>query len=104
MFSKLLSLPKKVRKFLLEMRNLKLIRSSDLFDEDWYLSHGPDVADAKIDPVKHYLYHGGFESRDPGPNFCSKAYLDDYLDVKKAHINPLVHYLVFGRRRVAESN
>ena len=52
--------------------DLWLLRSSGLFDKDWYLAKNPDVANAKVDPVSHYLHHGGFEGRDPGPNFSSK--------------------------------
>jgi FkbM family methyltransferase len=78
--------------------DLKLIRSSNLFDPDWYLSHNPDVADAGVDPLIHYLKHGGFEGRDPGPNFSSSWYLDTYKDVKEAGLNPLVHFLKYGRQ------
>jgi len=76
---------------------LALIRSSGLFDKTWYLNNNPDVTQANVDPVLHYLLHGGFEGRDPGPNFSSAWYLDTYEDVKKACINPLVHYLKIGR-------
>jgi glycosyltransferase involved in cell wall biosynthesis/uncharacterized coiled-coil protein SlyX len=77
--------------------DLALIRSSGLFDKTWYLTHNPDVTQAKVDPLLHYLRYGGFEGRDPGPNFSSAWYLEAYEDVKKAGINPLVHYLKQGR-------
>jgi hypothetical protein len=76
---------------------MALIRSSGLFDEAWYLNHNLDVAQAKVDPVRHYLLFGGFEGRDPSPKFSSSFYLKTYEDVKKAGINPLVHYLKCGR-------
>lgn len=72
---------------------VNLIRSSRLFDEDWYLKTYPDVARAEIDPALHYLKFGGFESRNPGPNFDSKSYLALNQDAKKANINPLLHYI-----------
>jgi SAM-dependent methyltransferase len=78
------------------LRNLFLVRSSGLFDRSWYLSNNPDVAQAKVNPLIHYLRNGGVEGRDPGPNFSSKWYLDTYADVRKAGINPLVHYLKYG--------
>jgi hypothetical protein len=78
-------------------RDLSLIRSSGLFDGDLYLANNPDVAQARVDPLLHYLRYGGFEGRDPGPSFCSAWYLDTYEDVMKAGINPLVHYLKYGR-------
>ncbi len=88
---------KKIRRNRKFEEDLALIRSSGLFDEDWYLANNPDVAQAKMDPLLHYLCHGGFEGRDPGPNFCTDCYLDTYEDVKTARINPLVHYLKYGR-------
>ena len=76
---------------------MALVRSSGLFDENWYLVNNPDVAQAKAYPLLHYLRHGGFESRDPGPQFSSRWYLDTYQDVQKAGLNPLLHYLKYGR-------
>ncbi len=88
---------KKVLRFWREPRQLKLIRDSGLFDETWYLSEYPDVAQAKIAPALHYLRYGGFEGRDPSLKFSSAFYLDTYLDVKAARLNPLVHYLLYGK-------
>ena len=77
--------------------DLSLIRSSGLFDEAWYLAGNPDIANSKIDPARHYLLSGGFDKRDPNPDFCSDWYLNTYEDVKIYGINPLVHYLKYGR-------
>ena len=77
-------------------RDLSLISSSNLFDKNWYLANNPDIAQSRMDPVFHYLCYGGFEGRDPGPNFHSAWYLDAYEDIKKAGINPLAHYLKYG--------
>lgn len=76
---------------------LRLIKNSALFDEDWYLSKYPDVAQAGINPIRHYLLFGGSEGRDPGPNFNCTWYLEMNSDVKTAGINPLVHYLLYGQ-------
>ena len=78
--------------------DLMLMRSSSLFDEAWYLTKNPDVALAKIDPMRHYLLFGGLEGRDPSLHFCSAWYLTRYEDVNKAGINPLVHYLKYGKK------
>ncbi len=80
------------------IRDLWLIRKSGYFDREWYLARNPDVAKSGMDPARHYLMHGGFEGRDPGPKFSSQWYLDKYPDVRAAGINPLVHYLRFGQR------
>ena len=81
---------------LIYFRDLALLRASALFDKGWYLGHNPDVAQAKQDPALHYLRFGGFEGRDPGPNFSGAGYLNKYSDVKRAGLNPLVHYLKYG--------
>lgn len=98
MFNSLLSLYDRIQGFWREPRYLKLIRDSVLFDDAWYIAQNPDVAQANIDPALHYLRHGWFEGRDPGPKFSSDFYLDTYADVKAARINPLVHYLLYGEK------
>jgi hypothetical protein len=79
-------------------RHLELLRSSNLFDEAWYLANNPDIAVSGVDPMTHYLATGWKEGRDPGPKFYTAWYLDSYDDVKQAGINPLVHYLKFGKQ------
>jgi len=94
----------KVRMLQKIKKDLTLMRSSGLFDAAWYLAHYPEIARAKVDPLFHYLHAGGFEGRDPGPNFSSAWYLEEYEDVKKAGINPLVHYLKQGREEGRHPN
>ncbi len=93
----------KARRYREQRRDLDLIRKSGLFDEGWYLANNPDVARAQVDPLLHYLNYGGFEGRDPSPNFNNRGYLEAYDDVKKAGINPLVHYLKYGREEGREA-
>ena len=63
-----------------------------LFDGDWYFKQRPDVAEAGINPLLHYLAYG--EGADPHPLFDTKWYLKQRPDVARANRNPLVHYLV----------
>ncbi len=79
-------------------RRYQAIAASPLFDEEWYLANNPDVANAKLDPVLHYLRHGGKEARAPGPLFDSEAYLQINSDVAAAGANPLLHYILYGNR------
>ena len=65
-----------------------LLRSSGLFDEVWYLEQNPDIAQAKVDPVLHYLLYGGFKGRNPGLDFDGNWYLDTYEDVKEGRDQP----------------
>ena len=69
---------------------------SGLFDQEWYLTRNPDVAQAGVDPMEHYLLSGGLEGRDPSSWFDSKWYLTQNPDVAKAGMNPLIHYLGWG--------
>lgn len=81
-------------------RHSQLIQESDLFDAEWYLAAYPDVRQAEQyskAPHMHYLHHGGFEGRNPCPEFDSAYYLKQYPDVAEAGTNPLVHYLQHGR-------
>jgi glycosyltransferase involved in cell wall biosynthesis len=74
-----------------------MIAGSGLFDKDWYLSENPDVGEAGVDPVEHYLSWGGFEGRDPSPLFDSDQYLLQNPDVAKSGVNPLLHYVRWGK-------
>jgi len=62
-----------------------------LFDETFYLSKYPDVKDAKIEPLLHYLKHGSKEGRLPhplfDPNYYRKKNLNNNFDIE-----PLIHY------------
>ena len=73
--------------------DLRLVCSSGLYDQAWYVAINPDVAMAGVDPLIQYLCNGGFEGCDPRLNFCSSWYLDAYIDVIRNGANPLVHYL-----------
>ena len=86
---------RKIITFFRQLQDLYLIATSSFFDKTWYLENNTDVEKR---PCLHYSRHGGFEGRDPGPNFSSKWYLDTNQDVKQAGINPLVHYLKYGQR------
>ncbi|MFH1556200.1 MAG: hypothetical protein ABII76_15265 [Pseudomonadota bacterium] len=77
--------------------DLRLLRSSRLFDPKWYLEQYPDIARMKVDPVRHYLLHGAGEGRDPGPFFSTSDYYALHRDLRREGQNPLVHYLRSGK-------
>jgi glycosyltransferase involved in cell wall biosynthesis/SAM-dependent methyltransferase len=101
---KLSSLLKKPGYYLKERANLRLIRKSGFFNQAWYLKNNPDIARSSIDPALHYLRFGGYEGRDPGPDFSSAWYLSEYPDVQEAGVNPLIHFLKYGRKEGLESH
>jgi hypothetical protein len=82
---------------LTQNRHLHAIRTSPLFDAQWYLQQHPDVAQQGWDPAKHYLKHGAREGRNPSPRFDTRWYLTAYPDVAQKGMNPLVHYLWHGK-------
>ncbi len=80
-----------------EKRLVNLLRDSGLFDEAWYLAEYPDVAEAGIDPIQHYLRYGASEGRNPSSKFDTAFYLTTNPDIVQAEVNPLVHYLRYGK-------
>lgn len=77
-------------------RQKLLIDASGLFDRSWYLSEYPDIRDAGVDPVRHYLKFGAREGRNPSCKFNTHFYLEGNPDVKASGFNPLVHYILHG--------
>ena len=85
-----------IRHGLQTLSGLQAIEASELFDRRYYLEHYPDVRASGVDPVLHYLLHGGVEGRIPTPNFDGAMYLERNPDVRRSGANPLVHYLRYG--------
>jgi O-antigen biosynthesis protein len=78
-------------------QDIEIIAQSGLFDHEWYLKQYPDIAELKIDPVKHYLRYGAAEGRDPNSEFSTWGYLDTYPDVATHGANPFIHYIQYGK-------
>lgn len=76
-----------------------LIQKSKLFSVNWYKMNYPDIALSGDNPLMHYILHGGYEGRDPGPNFTSSGYTHLYLQEYPEIINPLAHYLTVGHKK-----
>ena len=76
---------------------INLIKKSELFDEKYYFDLNPNIKEAGINAIEHYLLQGWIEGCDPGPNFSTNAYLELNPDIKQAKINPLIHYIEHGR-------
>ena len=70
-----------------------------LFAAAAYLDQHPDVADAGMSPLLHYVQHGWREGRNPHPLFPNDWYLARNPDVAAdGSINALDHYLQHGWR------
>lgn len=72
-----------------------VIRSSNLFDADWYQNQY--TLNGK-NPAWHYLTTGWELGYDPSPEFQTRAYLANYPDVISSRLNPLVHYELYGKK------
>ena len=72
------------------------LEKTPLFDSEWYLAHYPDVAEAGLDPLQHYIDHGVAEGRNPNSYFDTAWYVKTYPDVAAAGMNPLLHYIEHG--------
>src|SRR5262249_35985415 len=55
-----------------------------------------DVLEAGVNPLFHFIEHGGQEGRNPHPFFSSSDYLAANPDVAAAGANPLIHYVTSG--------
>ncbi len=80
-----------------EREDIGLLRSSPLFDAEWYATQYPAAAAMGMDPARHYLHIGAFNNHDPSPRFRSAWYLANYTDVAGSGLNPLIHFLRYGQ-------
>lgn len=84
----------KMNKMLIRLkmaRLKKIIRDSNYFDEEFYLSENHDVKNMGIDPIEHYLLYGAYEGRDPSRTFSTVEYVISHPEILRSKINPLVH-------------
>lgn len=68
------------------------------FDGAFYLEGNPDVRDAGLDPLDHYISNGWREGRDPAPWFSILDYLAANPDVAAQGVEPFGHYLREGNQ------
>lgn len=69
-----------------------------IFDAKYYLRRYPDIAEAGVDPLAHFLSTGWAEGRNPCALFDTELYLERNPDVALVGMNPLVHYVRHGAR------
>jgi hypothetical protein len=82
----------------------KLIKRSEVFDEEWYLQTYPDLKDTDLDLAIHYLLYGAYEARNPSGIFDTLNYLQSYPDVIDSNMSPIVHYINFGQLEGRQPN
>ena len=76
----------------------RIIRSSGLFDAEYYLRSYRDVCDARLDPILHFVFDGASELQGIlNAEFdTAELYMAKNHDVLIACVNPFVHYLIYG--------
>jgi len=79
-------------------RQIEVIKKSGLFDEDYYLNIYPDVKEAGMNPIHHYVLYGASECRNPSRNFDTDFYYQSNYEVYVKGENPLVHYILMGKK------
>jgi O-antigen biosynthesis protein len=73
---------------------IRAVADSGLFDAAWYQERYPDVKEAALDPVRHYVEHGWEEDRAPNPWFDPAWYRETHELQPRANL--LIHYLTTG--------
>jgi hypothetical protein len=81
-----------------EPRYLSAIEASGLFDEEWYRSRNPEVAERGMNPLVHFITIGAAEERDPHPLFSTAFYTSQVTGLAARGENPLHHYVTQGWR------
>jgi hypothetical protein len=76
----------------------ELIQRSRLFDPQFYLKENPSVVASGMDPLDHFIRHGGYEGLKCSRLFDSSFYLARYPDIRAAGLHPLIHYIKNGKR------
>lgn len=77
----------------------KVIQLSGLFNEEWYFENNPDVKNASLNPIRHYIEFGAKEGRNPSPTFNNCEYIATTPDVVLSGLNPLYHYIKYGNNK-----
>ncbi len=73
-----------------------LVRASPLFDAAWYVASTPELAEAAVDPVFHYVLVGTLRGADPGPWFDTASYVASHPEIAGTAACPLVHAIRSG--------
>ena len=77
----------------------QLIEAIGLFDGAFYLASNPDVANAQLDPLRHFCKFGWKELRSPAPGFDTWWYWCHHMDPRSNAMNPLLHHALVGLHR-----
>lgn len=86
------------------LETMRVLLISGLFDREFYLERYPDVREASVDPLWHYVAYGDREGRLPNPAFVPRYYRRRNMVEAEAGRNALQHYIETGERSGARPN
>ena len=92
----LLGLFKRLRAKTRVSSDLAVIRSSGLFDVDWYSKNSSFLSRVFFDPIVHYVLVGAGRGRNPHRLFDTNFYVEQLSPHAREESNPLVHYQLSG--------
>ncbi|MBD5641676.1 MAG: hypothetical protein HDQ91_04585 [Desulfovibrio sp.] len=72
---------------------IQLLQQLDLFDVEFYETTYPDVKNADIDPLMHYIKIGWREGRNPNIWFDTNLYVRENPEII---VNPFLHFIIHG--------
>lgn len=73
-------------------KQVDLIRSSDLFDDDWYRRKYKEVIRSGMSPAEHYVFLGASLGYSPSASFDAADYVRRNPDALALGTNPLLHF------------
>ena len=87
-----------------ELNELYVLKTSALFDSDWYMEHNAGASSGQFPAAEHFLKLGAHHGAFPSRFFDTAWYLENNKDVAGAGINPLVHYIRSGEKEGRRPN
>ncbi|MDW7773249.1 MAG: hypothetical protein SCH71_10205 [Desulfobulbaceae bacterium] len=76
------------------LREVKIVRNSDLVDSHYYFETYPHVITAGLSAAEHYVRYGAQQGLNPSAEFNTQEYLAEYPEAAHNGINPLVHFIL----------
>lgn len=73
-----------------------IIKSSNLFDENYYLTNYPEVKNLDFDSINHYITFGKIEGTNPCKNFDSEKFTNNNPLVSEFEMSPFLYFILYG--------
>jgi hypothetical protein len=81
-----------------DLINYCKILQSGTFDSKYYLLNNPDVLEADIDPLLHFVQIGWKEGREPSPHFSLKNIIKQNSELGNGNINSIIQFMENNKR------